>query len=52
MCTTELGYMAGLADDFAARNCQILGLSVDPVTNHAEWMKDIEEPKGTPSPTR
>ena len=46
VCTTELGYMAGLADDFTARNCQILGLSVDPVTNHAEWMKDIEETQG------
>ena len=46
VCTTELGYMAGLADDFAARNCQILGLSVDPVSNHAEWMKDIEETQG------
>ena len=46
VCTTELGYMAGLADDFAARNCQILGLSVDPVTNHEEWMKDIEETQG------
>ena len=46
VCTTELGYMAGLADDFAARNCQILGLSIDPVTNHAEWMKDIEDTQG------
>ena len=46
VCTTELGYMAGLADDFAARNCKILGLSVDPVTNHAEWLKDIEETQG------
>ena len=46
VCTTELGYMAGLNDDFAARGCKILGLSVDPVSNHAEWMKDIEETQG------
>ena len=46
VCTTELGYMAGLADDFRARNCKIIGLSVDPVTNHAEWLKDIEETQG------
>ena len=46
VCTTELGYMAGLAGDFAARNCKILGLSVDPVTNHQEWLKDIEETQG------
>ena len=46
VCTTELGYMAGLADDFAARNCKIIGLSVDPVTNHSAWMKDIEETQG------
>ena len=46
VCTTELGYMAGLAGDFLARNCKIVGLSVDPVTNHAEWLKDIEETQG------
>ena len=46
VCTTELGYMAGLADDFAARNCKIIGLSVDPVGNHAAWLKDIEETQG------
>ena len=46
VCTTELGYMAGLAPEFASRNCKIIGLSVDPVTNHAEWSKDIEETQG------
>jgi len=46
VCTTELGYMAGLKDEFAKRNCKILGLSVDPVGNHAEWSKDIEETQG------
>ncbi len=46
VCTTELGYMAGLAPEFARRNCKILGLSVDPVDNHAEWSRDIEETQG------
>jgi len=46
VCTTELGYMAGLAADFAARNCKIIGLSVDPVANHNDWAKDIEETQG------
>lgn len=46
VCTTELGYMAGLAAEFAQRNCKIIGLSVDPVENHKEWSKDIEETQG------
>ena len=46
VCTTELGYMAGLKPDFDKRNCKILGLSVDPVDRHAEWSKDIEETQG------
>ncbi len=46
VCTTELGYMAGLTSEFAERDCKILGLSVDPVDNHQEWMKDIEESQG------
>ena len=46
VCTTELGYMAGLKPEFEKRNCKILGLSVDPVGNHARWMKDIEETQG------
>ena len=46
VCTTELGYMAGLKPDFEKRNCKILGLSVDPVDRHAEWSKDIEETQG------
>jgi thioredoxin-dependent peroxiredoxin len=46
VCTTELGYMAGLADEFAKRNCKIIGLSVDPVANHAKWAADIEETQG------
>ncbi len=46
VCTTELGYMAGLESEFAKRNCKIIGLSVDPVTNHSKWAKDIEETQG------
>src|SRR6266404_5222971 len=46
VCTTELGYMAKLEPDFAARNCKIIGLSVDPVTSHGKWAADIEETQG------
>jgi alkyl hydroperoxide reductase subunit AhpC len=46
VCTTELGYMAGLKPEFDKRNCKIIGLSVDPVGNHAKWAKDIEETQG------
>ena len=46
VCTTELGYMAGLQPEFEKRNTKIIGLSVDPVDNHAEWSKDIEETQG------
>ena len=46
VCTTELGYMAGLNSDFAARNCKIIGLSVDSVDDHVAWSRDIEETQG------
>jgi thioredoxin-dependent peroxiredoxin len=46
VCTTELGYMAGLKPQFEQRNTKIIGLSVDPVGNHAKWAKDIEETQG------
>jgi len=46
VCTTELGYMAGLKPEFDKRNCKIIGLSVDPVDNHSRWAKDIEETQG------
>ncbi len=46
VCTTELGYMAGLTSEFAKRNCKIIGISVDPVEDHVEWSKDIEETQG------
>jgi alkyl hydroperoxide reductase subunit AhpC len=46
VCTTELGYMAGLKPEFDKRNTKIIGLSVDPVANHAKWAADIEETQG------
>ena len=46
VCTTELGYLAGLKSEFDKRGCKIVGLSVDPVSNHEEWSKDIEETQG------
>lgn len=46
VCTTELGYMAGLGEEFRKRNCKIIGLSVDPVGNHEKWMDDIQETQG------
>jgi alkyl hydroperoxide reductase subunit AhpC len=46
VCTTELGYMAGLKSEFGKRNTKIIGLSIDPVDNHAKWAKDIEETQG------
>jgi thioredoxin-dependent peroxiredoxin len=46
VCTTELGYMAGLKPEFERRNCKIIGLSVDPVERHGQWAKDIEETQG------
>ena len=46
VCTTELGYMAGLKSEFEKRNCKVIGLSIDPVTDHKKWSKDIEETQG------
>jgi len=46
VCTTELGYVAGLKKEFDKRNCKIIGLSVDPVNDHKRWSKDIEETQG------
>jgi alkyl hydroperoxide reductase subunit AhpC len=48
VCTTELGYMAKLAPEFQKRNCKIIGLSVDPVSDHQKWSKDIEQTGGHP----
>lgn len=46
VCTTELGYMAKLEPEFKKRNCKIIGLSIDPVDNHTQWAKDIQETQG------
>ena len=47
VCTTELGYMARLKPEFDKRNTKIIGLSVDPVSDHARWAKDIADTGGT-----
>ena len=46
VCTTELGSMAGLQPEFAKRNTKVIGLSVDPVSDHEKWVADIEETQG------
>ncbi len=46
VCTTELGYMAKLHPEFDRRNCKVIGLSVDPVDDHARWSQDIKEATG------
>ena len=47
VCTTELGYMAKIKPEFDRRNVKIVGLSVDPVGNHARWADDIKETQGS-----
>ena len=46
VCTTELGHLAGLKKEFDKRNCKIMGISVDAVTDHEKWSKDIEKFQG------
>ncbi len=46
VCTTELGEAARLKPEFEKRNCQIIGLSVDPADSHKKWANDIEETQG------
>lgn len=46
VCTTELGTVARLKPEFERRNVKVIGLSIDPVTKHAIWAKDIEETQG------
>lgn len=47
VCTTELGYMAKLSDEFTKRNCKVLAMSVDPLESHRGWIKDINETQHT-----
>lgn len=46
VCTTELGYMASIKPEFDKRNVKVIGLSVDPVENHARWSTDIADATG------
>lgn len=46
VCTTELGAVAGLESEFAARGAKVIGLSVDPVDSHGKWAQDIEDVGG------
>lgn len=46
VCTTELGSVAVLEPEFAARGVKVIGLSVDPVENHSKWLQDIEDVGG------
>ena len=47
VCTTELGAVASLKPEFDRRNCKVLGISVDAVSDHERWSKDIEASQGT-----
>jgi len=47
VCTTELGYMAKIEDEFSKRGCKLIGLSVDSLDDHIRWKKDIEETQGS-----
>ncbi len=46
VCTTELGAVASLEQQFAQRGAQVIGLSVDPVTSHSKWATDIKDVGG------
>lgn len=46
VCTTELGYVANIEQEFANRKTKVIGLSVDPVEDHGKWAMDIEETQG------
>lgn len=46
VCTTELGAVAGLKEEFTRRNCKVIGLSVDPLDSHRAWIQDIHDVTG------
>lgn len=46
VCTTELGYLAGMTSEFEQRNCRLIGLSVDSATAHEDWQKEIQNTQG------
>ena len=46
VCTTELGSLAHMKRDFDARNVKVIGLSVDGVEDHKNWLNDIEDVAG------
>ena len=46
VCTTELGTVAGLKSEFEKRDCKVLGISVDGVSDHQAWSKDIQTSQG------
>ena len=43
VCTTELGYLAQIQPEFEKRNTKIIGLSIDPIDDHKQWLADVEE---------
>ncbi len=48
VCTTELGYMASIKQEFANRNTKIIALSIDPLEDHEKWLKDVADVGGNP----
>ena len=47
VCTTELGTLAKMKPEFDARNVKVIGLSVDPVSDHIKWLEDIKDVTGS-----
>ena len=46
VCTTELGALGGMKGQFEQRNVKVIGLSVDPVSDHVKWLDDIKDVTG------